>query len=296
MAGLGTWGKPSENREAWKEELLLRLEGRAPPPPPPEEVPTPPPPPEEKRRLQRLRQVPSRAWAKFFGFNVSLWMRVNRHRLIFDLVLSFLILLLVLFSRLPSWSLWPLVGFLVFLMIVFSLPSSFMLGLRYSILAVFVVLVFIVIVLGVWFLVSPAVVMMAMPPPPEPPTAAGEYGVEVGKVTLWDYDIEGPVEYQGVPCTRITARKAKISGQEMTGGGLGLGASSMEVENFQAYVTYMRGTGSAFGMRVRSGWKGGSSPPWTVGLLGTPTTFSDVTMHMVSMEGRRITLKGVEMG
>lgn len=289
MGAMG-WKAP-ENQEGWREELLRRLEIGVPPSPPSEEVPAPLP--IEERR--RFREVPSKAWAKFFGFNLSLWMRVNRHRLIFDLVLSALILYLIFFSTLPSWSLWPLVLFLLFLMFVFSLPSSLMLRLTYRFLALFVLVVFLIIVLGIWFLVSPAVVMMAMPPPPEPPTAAGEYGVTLSKVTMWDYKIEGPVEYEGTPCTKITARKARISSQEMAGGGLGLDSSSAEMENFEAYVTYMKGTGSAFGMRVQSGWKGGSSPPPTVRLLGNPTTFSDVTMHMVSMKADRITLKEVEM-
>jgi hypothetical protein len=286
-------GESQRGQEGWREELWQKLREAISPQPAEEVSPPPPPPPEERRRIV---QVLSKVWAKFFGFNLSLWMRLNRHRLAFDLILSSVIFLLVFFSRLPSWSLWPLVGFLVFLMVLFSLPSSLMLRVPYRILAPFIFLVFLIIVLGIWLLVSPAIVMVMMPAPPEPPTASGEYGVKVSKVTLWDYDIEGPVEYQGVPCTRITAKKARISGQEMKGGGLGLGSSSMEVENFQAYVTYMRGTGSAFGMRVQSGWKGGSSPPSTVGLLGDPTTFSDVTMHLVSMEGGIITLKEVEMG
>ncbi|MEM2783128.1 MAG: hypothetical protein QXF66_03055 [Candidatus Hadarchaeales archaeon] len=271
---------------------MWRLERAVPPPP---ELPPTPPTPEEEKRLRKLREAYEKAWAKFFGFNVSLWMRVNRHRLIFDIVMLALILYLIFFSNLPSWSLWPLVGFLVFLMIVFSLPSAFLLGLRYALLALFVVIVFIIIVLGIWFLVSPAVVMITMPPPPEPPTAAGEAGVKVSEVTLWDYQIEGPVEYQGVQCTRITARKARISGQDLLVGGMGLGTSYLEMDNFEAYVTYMKGTGSAFGMRVQSGWKGKDSPPFTIRLLRDPTTFRNVTMHIVSMKATGGRMNGVEM-
>jgi len=136
----------------------------------------------------------------------------------------------------------------------------------------------------VYFLVVPASIMLAVPTPEEPAPPPACYKLSVGEVTLHHYRIEGPVDYKGIRATRIRAERAEIRDPLMEGV-LGLSSGGLVLENFEAYVTYVRGTGSAFGMRVRSGWLGSESPPWLLGLLGDPATLSDVTMHVIRMRG-----------
>ena len=119
---------------------------------------------------------------------------------------------------------------------------------------------------------------------PRPPVELGleEMDVRAAQVTIHNYSIAGPVEYNGIKTTRVFAERMEVWGLVVRAGEEGeVGIPHAVLENIELYCTYVRATGEALRVSSTTAWTGKDSPPALIALLGDPTTLTNVTVRMV---------------
>ena len=122
----------------------------------------------------------------------------------------------------------------------------------------------------------------------EPDLGEGEFDMEVEKVIMENYKIEGPKDCRGMRTTRIAAVKAEMWNFTVYYGDKTVSSPHATIDGLDMYCTYIRGTGEALRVSSATAWYGDESPPFIFSLMVDPVEMTDVKMHVVYQEVKSI--------
>ena len=132
---------------------------------------------------------------------------------------------------------------------------------------------------------------------PQAQTSEGvkAYEMHIDKAMMEDLVIEGPVEYNGVMMTRITADTATLENFVQYLEGSEIISPLAEIQGLEVYCTYVCGTADVEGMVTTMEWNGTEEPPWLLEMLDDPAEMWDVTMNIVYQNVGSVTFSSLDM-
>jgi hypothetical protein len=108
-----------------------------------------------------------------------------------------------------------------------------------------------------------------------------EFDMEVEKMEMEDYTIEGPKDFKGEKATLTKAAVVYVDNLTIYYGGKTIFAEKAKIEGLTLYTTYTRGSGEALRVESETAWYGHESPPFVVSLMSDPVVMTDIKMHVI---------------
>jgi len=123
-----------------------------------------------------------------------------------------------------------------------------------------------------------------------------EFVMTFDKAEMGGYSIEGRVEYRGQMTTYIRADEVKLwNFTQYHKNNIISDPGLTTVKGLDLYVTYVKSTGIALGVKSATAWNGDENPPFVVSLMADPMEMWDVTMHVVGIGQKETTFETIEI-
>jgi hypothetical protein len=120
--------------------------------------------------------------------------------------------------------------------------------------------------------------------------------MHVEKATMWNWNITGPVEYNGVMTTLITADLTDLSNFVQPFGSNVVASPLGKIKDMVVYCTYVCGTAEIFpGFTATLEWWGDQVPPFELELLPDPCEMTDVTMELVYENTGEVSFESIDI-
>ena len=107
------------------------------------------------------------------------------------------------------------------------------------------------------------------------------YEMHIDKTVMEGWAIEGPVKYNGIMTTKITADVTTLENFIQYYEANIISSPNTEIKDLELYCTYVKGMAKVEGVMTSLEWTGDEEPPRELGVLPDPMVMTDAVMKIV---------------